>query len=390
MNGTRNNRHYQRMWNLIRPLAILLARIVYGFRAVKGDVEGPFLLVSNHVTDWDPILVGSGFSKQMYFVASEHILRQGFISRLLWFLFAPIARQKGGNAAGTVKGILRVLRDGGNVALFPEGNRTWDGLTADFPRATGKMARSSGATLVTYRMEGGYLSSPRWSGSSVRKGRMTGRIVGIYPPEELKKMTADEVNEQIRRDIYENAWERQEKEPVRYRGRKPAEHLETFLFLCPECGEAHQLRSRGAEFRCAACGAKSLVLDTGFLEGDFRFRTIRDWAVWQKEELAKRIDASGNGPIFSDDGMKLIEVTTAKKGTVLGTGRITLYADRLELPAGITIPAGEISGMSIRGASVLFTGTSEGKVYQVIPQGVRNTQKYVLACRHLGLIDIAV
>ena len=46
--------------------------------------------------------------------------------------------------------------------------------------------------------------------------------------------------------------------------------------------------------------------------------------------------------------------------------------------------------MSIRGASVLFVGTSDGKVYQVIPQGVRNTQKYILACRRLGLIDIAV
>ena len=390
MNETRDNRHYQRMWNLIRPLAVFLARIVYGFRAVKRDVEGPFLLVSNHVTDWDPILVGCGIKKQMYFVASEHILRQGFISKLLWFIFAPIARQKGGNAAGTVKSILRVLRDGGNVALFPEGNRTWDGLTAPFPRATGKMARSSGATLVTYRLEGGYLSSPRWSGSSVRKGKMTGGIVGIYPPEELKKMTAEEVNELIRRDIFENAWERQEKEPVRYRGRKPAEHLETFLFICPECGEAHRLQSRRADFSCTACGAKSRVLDTGFLEGDFRFRTIRDWAVWQEEELAKRIEAAGEGPIFSDDGIMLLEVTTAKKGTVLGTGVITLYADRLELPAGVTIPAKEISGMSMRGAMALFLGTSEGKVYQLVPQAVRNTQKYVLACRRLGLIDIAV
>ena len=386
----RDNRHYQRMWTLIRPLAIFLSRLIFGFRAVEGDPQGPFFLVCNHLTDWDPVLVGSAFRKQMYFVASEHILRHGLISRILNYIFAPIARQKGGNAAGTVKGILRALRDGGNVALFPEGNRSWDGLTGAIPPATGKLAKSSGATLVTYRLRGGYLSSPRWAGGSIRKGRMSGRIVGVYPPEELKKMTAQEVNSLICRDLAEDAWEQQEKEPVRYRGKKPAEHLENYLFLCPECGKAHCLQSKGDIFRCTACGAKARYTDFGFLEGDFRFQTVREWAVWQEEKLKELIAKAGNGPIFSDDGLDLLEVTTAKRGNKLAVGRVTLYADRLELPGGIVLPTEQIGGLSIRGSSVLFIGTTEGKVYQLIPRGVCNTEKYVLACRSLGYIDIAV
>ena len=47
-----------------------------------------------------------------------------------------------------------------NVCVFPEGNRTWDGVTAKFLPSIGKLARSSGASLVTYKLTGGYFASP--------------------------------------------------------------------------------------------------------------------------------------------------------------------------------------------------------------------------------------
>lgn len=34
-----------------------------------------YIVLSNHVTDYDPLLVGVSFPGQMYFVASEHITR---------------------------------------------------------------------------------------------------------------------------------------------------------------------------------------------------------------------------------------------------------------------------------------------------------------------------
>ena len=65
--------------------------------------------------------------------------------------------------------VMRRLRKGGSVAIFAEGNRSFNGLTGDILPATGKLARSSGASLVTFRFSGGYLSSPRWCGSRVRR-----------------------------------------------------------------------------------------------------------------------------------------------------------------------------------------------------------------------------
>ena len=390
MDRIKYHAHYKREWAFLHPLATLIARLFLCFRAKIESPPGPFLLLSNHLTDQDPILLGSAFRPQMYFVASEHILRKGFISRLLEFIFSPIARQKGGNAASTVKGIIRTLRSGCNVALFPEGNRTWDGITGPIPTATAKLARSSGAYLVTYRMKGGYLTSPRWGGSRIRKGRMTGSIVGVYSPEELKAMSSDEVYKVICRDLYEDAWETQREEPVNYVGKDPAEHLETFLFACPECGSLHSLKSKGDRISCIECGASSRYLDTGLLEGDFRFSTIPEWSRWQDGLIDGIIAESSDEPVFSDDGVELQEISSAKEGKKLGRGRVTLFRDRLELPGGIVIPGSEISGMSIRGANECFVGTSDGRSFQLDPEGNICMQKYVVACRKLGYIDIAV
>ena len=390
MDRIKNHAHYKRQWALIHPLGELIARLFMHFRAKRETVPGPFLLLSNHLTDQDPILVGSAFRQQMYFVASEHIMRKGFVSKLLEFIFSPITRQKGGNAASTVKGIIRTLRAGCNVALFPEGNRTWDGITGPIPPATAKMARSSGAYLVTYRMRGGYFTSPRWGGSGIRKGRMTGSVVGIYSPEQLKAMSSDEVYDTICRDLYENAWETQKADPVSYKGKDPAEHLETFLFACPECGGLHCLKSRGDRIKCTKCGASSKYLDTGMLDGDFRFKTLLEWSRWQDEKLDGIIASCGNEALFSDDEVEILEVSMAKTGEKLGSGRLSLFKDRLELPGGIVLPGNEISGIAIRGANSCFIGTGDGRVYQLNPKADCCMQKYVMACRKLGYIDIAV
>ena len=75
MDRIKYHAHYKREWAFLHPLATLIARLFLRFRAKVESPPGPFLLLSNHLTDQDPILLGSAFRPQMYFVASEHILR---------------------------------------------------------------------------------------------------------------------------------------------------------------------------------------------------------------------------------------------------------------------------------------------------------------------------
>lgn len=380
-------KRHQRLWGFISFVGRILTKIKFNFTAPVNNIKGPFLLLCNHVTDWDPIMVGSSFKNQMYFVASEHIFRLGFNSRLISFFFSPIARQKGGSAAGTVKSILRTLKDGYNVCLFPEGNRSWDGKTGEFTESTGKLVRASGVSLVTYRLSGGYFSSPRWAGKSIRRGKMTGNVVGVYSPEQLKTMSLSDINTLISSDLAVDAYAEQRENPVSYKGKHLAEHLETVLFACPVCGRLHTLKSENNRLFCSGCGSEAEYTETGLLKGSFGFETVTEWVGWQDSIIDSLCKSDLGEPIFCDNGLRLLSVESAKGSRHVGTGALRLFSDRLELPGGISIPAKEVGGMSIRGDSLLFVGTSGGAHYQLSSESVFNAHKYLLACRKLGFIN---
>ncbi|MBR0207889.1 MAG: 1-acyl-sn-glycerol-3-phosphate acyltransferase [Oscillospiraceae bacterium] len=374
------------VWRLLRPLARLIVWLRFAYRSRTVAPKGPCIVVSNHVTDWDPLLVGAAFRHQMYFLASEHIMRLGFVSRLLDWLMHPIVRQKGGSAAGAVKEMLRVLKSGGSVALFPEGNRTWDGVTRDFPSSTGKLVKTCGASLVTFRLRGGYLSSPRWSGDSVRRGELRGELVKIYTPEELKGMSVTQINAAIARDIHVDAFEDQRSRPVLYRGRRLAENLETLLFLCPKCFSVGTLRSEDDRFFCGRCGFETRYSLTGaFVGGDAPFPDVRSWNRWQDKRIEKLCAEAKDGEaIFSDEGLELYSVQTGRSSELIDRGAITLYRDHLELPGGISLPVGEITGMSLRGPTDLYIGSANGSSFLLRTHLALCTHKYLSACVFLG------
>ena len=149
------------VWKLLRYPTYLFVKLRFRYSSKPAPkIPGPFLLIANHVTDLDPVMVGSSFSRQIYFVASEHLFRKGFISRLLVWLVAPIARVKGSTDTVSAMNIIRSLRRGANVGLFAEGDRSWNGVTSPLHPTTARLIKASKATLVTYRLSGGYMTSP--------------------------------------------------------------------------------------------------------------------------------------------------------------------------------------------------------------------------------------
>ena len=86
------------------------------------EADGPVLLIPNHVTAWDPLLVAMSLrKKQVYYVASEHIFRLGAVSSFLNWIVAPIPRKKASSGADTVKNCLRQLRQGHGPVVMPDG-----------------------------------------------------------------------------------------------------------------------------------------------------------------------------------------------------------------------------------------------------------------------------
>ena len=118
----------------------LKRKLNYSYEKVKPSSR-PYVILANHNTDYDPLLIGLAFPDHMYYVASEHIFRWGFVSKLINFLVAPIPRVKGTTEINTVMNIFKRLKAGANVCMFAEGNRSFSGETGEIPVSTGKLIK---------------------------------------------------------------------------------------------------------------------------------------------------------------------------------------------------------------------------------------------------------
>ena len=372
---------YRVVWNMTRRLIPGWTKRRLNYTAVPCEVEGPVLVLANHNTDLDPFLLGLSFPQYLSFVASEHLFRLGLGGKLLVFLFNPIARLKGTSGGNTVLTMLRRLRQGCSVALFPEGNRSFLGRTGEIAPATGKLAKKCGVPVVTYRLEGGYFTSPRWAGMHLRRGKMTGRPVHTYTPEELSQMSVEEVTEAIRRDLFVDAYAEQRKDPVAYEGKNLAVGLETLLYRCPSCGRLGTLQSVGNTLSCP-CGFSARFNAFGFFEGDAPFDNLCQWDEAQTRAVLEQLPTDGS-PVFSDSQMELKEILPRHKTKLLGRGDMTLYCDRLEV-CGLSFLLEDITGFSIIGAQrVSFSAM--GRSFEITSKQLRCTRKYMTMIEKLRL-----
>lgn len=364
-------------YKLLRP--IVCPPIKWWFRCgcePLPEVEGNYLLVSNHNTNLDMIMAAASSKRVMRFVGSEHIFQKGLAAKLLMWAVSPIVRQKGGLASSTVLNVIRALRNGENICIFAEGNRSYDGRTCHVLPSTGKLAKAGGAALVTYRLERGYLTSPRWA-YSIRRGGMRGRAVNVYTKEQLAQMTAEQVYSAICRDIYEDTYELQEKEPRPFKCRGQAEGLEHVLYMCPECGRIGELSSRGDNVYCK-CGMKAVCDEYGWLSGT-KFKRTTDWNQWQREELGEYLD--GEGAAIEDKDVALYRITPDHRTEKIYTGDVKLIDGRLCF-GQYSFPMAELDGVGLCGKAKMVL-IYNGVHYELRSTRRINALKYVHAYEHI-------
>ena len=261
---------------LLRPVGKLLLSLTYGVKIEKFRNQGnrSYLIIMNHQTAFDQFLVAVMFKKPVYYIASEDLFSKGFVSRVLEYLVGPIPIKKQTLDLKAVKTCLKVAREGGSIALAPEGNRTYHGRTVYMKPGIASLAKKLGLPLAILRIEGGYGVHPRWS-DVIRKGEMRCYISRVVEPEEYASMTGEELFEIIRKEL----WVDEGKVDFEYRHKKNAEFLERAMYVCPQCGLT-TFESHGDLITCLKCGATVRHKSTKELEGvgfEFPHRFVADW-----------------------------------------------------------------------------------------------------------------
>ena len=144
------------LYALIKALVTPFMRLYFGLRTTGAERipdDGPVIIAPNHKSFWDAFFVGVATRRHVRFMGKTELF-EGPAGRLLVRLGAfPIRRgEADADALDTAR---TILRQGGVLALFPEGTRIRDPDALGEPRSgAGRLALETGAPLVPAAISG--------------------------------------------------------------------------------------------------------------------------------------------------------------------------------------------------------------------------------------------
>lgn len=351
---------------LLRYPVHLLCKIMYGVKITKykSKDKRPYLILYNHQTAFDQFFVGLAFNKVIYYMATEDIFSNGFVSSLIKYLVEPIPIKKQTTDIKAILNCMRVGKEGYSIAIAPEGNRTYSGETVYMSPAIASLARKLGMPVMLFRIEGGYGVQPRWC-DGTRRGKMRAYVSRVIEPDEYKDMTDAELFDIIKTELYVN----EAKIDGTYKGKHLAEYLERTIYTCPDCGIS-RIESNGDIIECKRCGKKVRYLPTKELVGvdnDFPHRFVLDWYNAQSE-LVNSLAPSlyYEKPLYEDFASVKNVIPSVKKIPMYDKAQILLYGNRIEIIAKEKhiLAFDECSAVTVLGRNKLniYHG---GKIYQL-------------------------
>jgi 1-acyl-sn-glycerol-3-phosphate acyltransferase len=154
----------KRLWyDFLRVVCRLLGVAFFRIRVFDRQYvpqSGGVLVVSNHQSHLDPIMVGLACDRRMNYVARDTLFGFPPFRWLINSLDAiPIDRE--GIGLGGLKESLRRLKAGEMLLIFPEGTRTRDGNVGELKPGFLALARRSKVPLLPIAIDGAYDSWPK-------------------------------------------------------------------------------------------------------------------------------------------------------------------------------------------------------------------------------------
>lgn len=368
---------------IVRNLAYVVlypySRIRYGItiEKFKEQENRPYLILYNHQTAFDQFFVGMAFKGPVYYLATEDIFSLGWISSVIKFIVAPIPIKKQTTDVKAILNCIRVSKEGGTIAIAPEGNRTYSGKTEYINPAIVPLVRKLGLPIALFRLEGGYGVHPRWS-DVVRRGKMRGFVSRVISPDEYKDLTDSELAEIINSELFVN----EAVADAEFHHKRLAEYLERAIYVCPDCGLS-RFESFGDVIECKKCGKQVRYLPTKQLSGigfDFPFEFVTDWYDYQKDFINRLpLEDMNDDPLYEDTAEMREVIVYEKKVLLHRLANITLCKDRIVVSADGTeysFTFDDTSAVTVLGKNKLNIYHNK-RVYQLKGDVRFNALKYV-------------
>ncbi len=298
---------------------------------LKSMPKGGCVVLATHTSNKDHILTAMAlYPRRVTFVMSEHFFANKLLRPILKIMNA-IPKKMFCPDTRSVLSMIRAIREGNTLLLFPEGRLTCYGKSLPITPGTAELVHNLGVPVYTITAEGAGKTFPKWA-KKPRIGRIDVHLHKLFDGPELKEMLLDDIEAKIADAISHNAWE--SLPDANFKTRDAAAGLEGILWRCPECGAEHSLICMENKIVCVKCKLSATVDVHGQITGVRGIKTVADWF----EHNANTLDLAA--PLTSECIVGKTDGDPKKDGVMrrgVGKGTMTLSSE------GFTFD-GEING----------------------------------------------
>ena len=294
------------------------------YKVEKIGMDGlkpPYLLLSNHMyfIDFKLCAMGTHPHRVNNVVNIDGYYRRPWLLELI----GAICTRKFTMDLHLVKSIAKVLKRGDVLSMYPEARYSPCGTTSYLPDSLGKLVKMNKVPVVVAIHHGNHLHSPFWNFRKKRKVPLYTTMTQILTAEQVKTMTAAEINEAIRKAFRYDDYRYQKENGILIKEPYRAEGLHKVLYQCPHCMTESQMDSKGDEIFCKACGKRWKWQEDGWLKavnGETEFDHIPDWFEWERLQVRGQIE---RGEYRFEDDVDVYSMPRCWRFMHLGKGRLT-------------------------------------------------------------------
>lgn len=283
----------------------------------KVKIKKPAIILSNHASFRDYVFVNSAvYPHRVNYLAAAKMFHEPERGPFLKLARAiPMCSFQGDIHA--VTSAMHILKDGGIVGIFPEGQISYHGKSLKPPYSIAKFVKMAKANVYVVLNKNAYLMSPPWSNKTF-KGKVFTSMAKLFTPEELQKIDDAEIYRRIEESLSFDAGAYNAEHKHIYK-LNDINNLENLIYQCPKCGH-EGLEAKTHDLVCPKCGSILHYDQYGLLEGQTLF------THYERQRLALEKTISEISDYYLITNVRLVRY----KGDALaesGSGIITLDRD---------------------------------------------------------------
>jgi len=266
--------------------------ITYTYHTDPRTYDGPYIVVSNHASRVDYVYTGLPFlPHRLNYVAGYNEFFRSHLA-LVFRLLQVIPKKNFVPDLYCMREIRRILKNGGRVCIFPEGMSSISGANQPVALGSGKFLKNCGVPVFVTRIAGGYLTNTKYC-LDERKGKVHIDIDLLFTPEQLEKLSAEEITEILHEAIKHDDYAWNKKARVAFDGHgEMAKNLQDLLYWCPRCGQEMVMQGIGNNtfeptrtLTVAEALHMAACLESRAIQDDFHLQSTSG-AVWYSASVA--------------------------------------------------------------------------------------------------------